>query len=120
MTDKQDRNDPLHKFIMQMLGLSDEDHKTRSRNAGNLSEQMIQLANEYLDAGKNSNPPHTRDDVLIALTRALASTIAQCSADSIPSLFKQYDAVCALLRSECVIAAMTLHCMEHHGKSKEK
>lgn len=109
MTDNSETpRDPLHRLIMKMLHESEETSKIKSRNSNNLSEQIIQLCNEFLDAGKNATPPHTRGDVVTSLIRALGSTLAQMNESDPAGLWTHYDAACSQLREECLLAFVAL------------
>ena len=114
MTDNPETpRDPLYRLLMQMLSEDKATAKIKDRNAHNLSEQIIQLCNEFLDAGKNATPQHTRGDVTISLIRALGSTLAQMNESDPAGLWTQYDAACKLLREECLIAFVALHSLKH-------
>lgn len=114
MTDNPETpRDPLHWLILQMLNENKATAQIKSRNLSNLSEQIIQLCNEFLDAGKNATPPHTRGDVTISLIRALGSILAQVNESDPAGLWAQYDAACKLLREECLIAFVALHSLKH-------
>lgn len=121
MTDNPETpQDPFHRLLMQLLGEDKATTKIRDRNASNLMEQIIQLCNEFLAAGKSATPPHTRGDVTISLIRALGSTLAQMNESDPAGLWAQYDIACRLLREECLISLVTLYSLKYkHTESKQ-
>lgn len=116
MTDNPEKpTDPFHRLLMKLLGEDAQIAKVKSRNAGNLSNEIIQLCNEFLDAGKNATPPHTRGDVTVSLIRALGSTLAQMNEADPAGLWTQYDAACKLLREECLLGFVALYNLKHNS-----